>query len=286
MPYDKFEWKKGIDGSIYASEFPNNNRNDNVKEKMNDQNSGNRGKGGGGGGGGGFDRDRDRDRERKLPPPWIRFRKSDGKIWEKVINLRRGHKRSAVWYCPNFLEYKEAQDLFHTLMGRKAEFSRDFYFKNGHKIPTPRFVASYADEDISYTYSGNIRGGKPWLPCLRKLRDRISPYCSHKLNFALCNLYEDGQHSIGWHADNEEDIIQSSTIASISLGATRTFQFKDFEQYADEPTTNLRLAHGSLVLMEQETQHLFKHRVPKESQVEETRINITLRSILPPQSSR
>jgi len=142
--------------------------------------------------------------------------------------------------------------------------------------------SSFADDDITYTYSGNQRKGSPWNIHLRNLRDRINPYCSHKINYALCNLYEDGQHSIGWHADNEPDIMPCSTIASISLGATRSFQFKDFEQYDDEPTIDIDLSHGSLLLMEQDTQLLFKHRIPKEALVEKLRINITFRSIMPP----
>jgi len=93
-------------------------------------------------------------------------------------------------------------------------------------------------------------------------------------NAVLCNLYQNGNDSVGLHADAEPEM--GPVIASVSLGAERLFRLKGKNgavAFAE------RLAHGSLFIMAGKTQKNFKHEVPKEPDVAQPRINLTFRHI-------
>ena len=90
----------------------------------------------------------------------------------------------------------------------------------------------------------------------------------------LCNLYRNGNDSVGLHADAEPEM--GPVIASVSLGAERLFRFKGQNgsvAFAE------RLPHGSLLIMAGQTQKNLKHEVPKEPDVHQPRINLTFRRI-------
>jgi alkylated DNA repair dioxygenase AlkB len=93
-------------------------------------------------------------------------------------------------------------------------------------------------------------------------------------NAVLCNLYRNGNDSVGLHADAEPEM--GPVIASVSLGAERLFRLKGQNgavAFAE------RLPHGSLLIMAGKTQQNFKHEVPKEPDVAQPRINLTFRHI-------
>ena len=93
-------------------------------------------------------------------------------------------------------------------------------------------------------------------------------------NAVLCNLYRNGNDSVGLHADAEPEM--DPVIASISLGAERLFRLKGQNgtvAFAEQ------LPHGSLFIMAGKTQKNFRHEVPKEPDVDQPRINLTFRRI-------
>ena len=93
-------------------------------------------------------------------------------------------------------------------------------------------------------------------------------------NAVLCNLYRNGNDSVGLHSDAEPEM--GPVIASVSLGAERLFRLRErngtvaFAQ---------RLSHGSLFIMAGMTQKNFRHEVPKEADADQPRINLTFRRI-------
>jgi alkylated DNA repair dioxygenase AlkB len=93
-------------------------------------------------------------------------------------------------------------------------------------------------------------------------------------NAVLCNLYRNGNDSVGLHADAEPEM--GSIVASVSLGMERVFRLK-----REDGTVAFseRLPHGSLLIMAGDTQRNFKHEVPKEPHVTQPRINLTFRRI-------
>jgi alkylated DNA repair dioxygenase AlkB len=93
----------------------------------------------------------------------------------------------------------------------------------------------------------------------------------------LINRYRDGSDSVDWHADDEPELGPRPLIVSVSLGASRRFQFRR----RDDPTTRVDtwLHHGDVVVMSGDTQHRWLHRVPKERGVVAERLCLTFRHV-------
>jgi len=186
-----------------------------------------------------------------------------------------------IYYDGHFLPPEEATDLFATLLGKCAWERRKASF--GHAVP--RDEAYYGDPGTHYTYSRRLYTPLPWIPELLSLKLRIeeatplAAYANSGLpksgyNAVLCNLYRDGNGSVGLHADAEPEM--GPVIASVSLGAERLFRLKRRDGtvvFAE------RLTRGSLLIMAGDTQKNFKHEVPKEPGVTLPRLNLTFRRI-------
>ncbi len=147
------------------------------------------------------------------------------------------------------------------------------------KTYTPsRRTASYGDPGTKYKYSGTEKNPDRWTPNLLKIKEMVETATGREYNFVLCNLYPDGNSYIGYHCDNEKDIVPGSTIASISLGAERDFLLKKKDE-KDRPPIKVSLPSGSLLTMEGSTQENWKHSVPARKKVRGKRINLTFRRV-------
>ena len=186
-----------------------------------------------------------------------------------------------IYYEERFLPPEDASRFLQVLLN-KCAWKRH---KTSFGYPVPRDEAYYGDPETRYTYSRREYQPLPWLPELLALKSRLeeatpaSAYTNLSLpalgyNAVLCNLYRDGNDSVGLHADAEPEM--GPVIASLSLGATRLFRLK-----AKDGTVAFseRLPGGSLLIMAGQTQKNLKHEVPKEPRVTEARINLTFRRI-------
>ena len=95
-------------------------------------------------------------------------------------------------------------------------------------------------------------------------------------NSILVNYYKTGKSGINFHADDEPSIIPGSKIASLSIGAVRTF---DIVHKQGGPMTSLQLPSGSLLVMGNSCQKYFKHRIRPEPHITGSRINLTFRQL-------
>ena len=186
-----------------------------------------------------------------------------------------------IYYEKSFLPPEEATDLFNILR-TKCAWQRH---RSSFKYAVPRDEAYYGDPGTNYTYSRREYKPLTWIPELLSLRTRVEEatppiaYSNLSLprmgyNAVLCNLYQNGNDSVGLHADAEPEM--GPVIASVSLGAERLFRLKGKDgavAFAE------RLPHGSLFIMAGKTQKNFKHEVPKEPDVAQPRINLTFRHI-------
>ncbi|MGA8310987.1 MAG: alpha-ketoglutarate-dependent dioxygenase AlkB [Terriglobales bacterium] len=186
-----------------------------------------------------------------------------------------------IYYDRHFLQPDEATELFDTLLSKCVWERRRTSF--GHVVP--RDEAYYGDPGTHYTYSRREYQPLPWLQELLSLRVRVeeatpvAAYANLSLprtgyNAVLCNLYRDGNDSVGLHADAEPEM--GPVIASVSLGAERLFRLN---RKGGTVAFWERLPHGSLFIMAGNTQKNFKHEVPKERGVVQPRINLTFRNI-------
>ena len=75
----------------------------------------------------------------------------------------------------------------------------------------------------------------------------------------------------------EEALGKNTTIASLSFGAVRKFLFK---HKLSRQTIPVILENGSLLVMKDETQTHWLHRLPPTKLVSKPRINLTFRTIV------
>jgi alkylated DNA repair dioxygenase AlkB len=145
----------------------------------------------------------------------------------------------------------------------------------GKRIVTSRKVAWFGE--VPYSYSGTTKEARPWTKELQVLKATVEERCGTTFNSCLLNLYHDGSEGMGWHSDDEKSIARNSCIASISLGAERKFSFKH-KRSGD--TLSVLLETGSLLVMKDETQTHWLHRLPPTKKIATPRINLTFRTIV------
>ncbi|WP_371196228.1 alpha-ketoglutarate-dependent dioxygenase AlkB [Glaciecola sp. SC05] len=148
----------------------------------------------------------------------------------------------------------------------------------GKRMKVPRLQAWYGDADAGYSYSGLMMEPLPWEDKLFKLKEYCEQSCQTRFNSVLVNLYRDGQDSMGMHADNEPELGVDPVIASVSLGATRNF---DFKHKQSSEKRRIALSNGSLLIMRGSTQQYWQHGISKTKKVDSERINFTFRYVLP-----
>jgi len=134
----------------------------------------------------------------------------------------------------------------------------------------------------NYQYSGLNWPGKEFPEWFIKITKIIMTNFNLKKmpNSCNINLYKDGSEGVGWHSDNES-IFQSkyrdSMIISLSLGATRKFQFK--KQANNNNPISINLKSGDILTMEGLFQRFYFHRIIPEYYIEKNRVNFTWRWI-------
>ena len=146
----------------------------------------------------------------------------------------------------------------------------------GRPRPTKRMSCAFGDIGLRYRYSGQVKVAKPWPAVLFYVLTELREDLETPFNYALCNLYPDGEAGIGAHADDEAAIVKGSHIVGLSLGAERDFIISTKE---GERVTSVELEHGSLVAMWDDTQAHYKHALPPRTKVSKPRVSITFRSM-------
>ncbi len=181
-----------------------------------------------------------------------------------------------IWLFERFLDVDEAQGLLEVLVAT-TPWCQEPIRMFGREILQPRLIAWHGDPGATYTYSGARHEPAPWTPPLESIRDRLLPITG-PFNSVLCNLYRDGRDRMGWHADDEPELGPSPKIASVSLGATRSFLLKH-DIRKDLETVRILLASGSLLVMQGPTQRCWKHAVPGTLRPVGPRLNLTFRNV-------
>lgn len=146
----------------------------------------------------------------------------------------------------------------------------------GKKITTKRMVAWYADQAYEYTYSGIQKIALPWNQTLLTLKEIVEKESQQTYNSCLLNLYPSGQQGMAWHSDAEKDLKKDGAIASLSFGAERKFSFK---HKTSMHKVDILLEDGSLLVMKDNTQTNWLHRLPPTKTIHQPRINLTFRTI-------
>ena len=178
-------------------------------------------------------------------------------------------------YHEKVLTDEQIKPLYEELLN-KINWENERVVMFGKEIITKRKVAFYSDPLIAYTYSSKTKIGLPWKDPLIILKNIVESLTKQTYNACLLNLYHNGEEAMGWHSDNEKEIIANSTIASLSIGASRKFSFK---HKVTKETISIQLGNGSLLEMKGTIQTHWLHTLPKSKKITESRINLTFRQM-------
>ncbi len=181
-----------------------------------------------------------------------------------------------VNYYGKILNHQEA-DYFLKALLNNIEWRNDEAIIFGKKIITRRKVAWYGAKPFEYTYSNTTKLALPWTKELLELKTMVEQKTGETFNSCLLNLYHNGSEGMAWHSDGEKDLKKNGAIGSLSFGAPRKFAFKHKKT---NEKIELILEHGSLLVMKDETQSYWLHRLPPTKLISEPRVNLTFRTII------
>lgn len=183
---------------------------------------------------------------------------------------------ASVEYYPNFFDVNQSKLLFEKLL-HEIPWQQDNITVFGKTHPQPRLTALFGNEGKQYSYSNIIMKPHSWNPLLMFIKSEIEAVCNENFTTVLLNLYRNGKDSNGWHADNEKELGRNPIIASVSFGAERIFHLQ--HNSISDAKQKIILQNGSLLIMKDETQHFWKHQIPKTTKEIGPRINLTFRII-------
>lgn len=178
-------------------------------------------------------------------------------------------------YAGRFLSPEQSEGLLHALIAdvpwQQAEITLF-----GRKVLTPRLSCWMGDAGAVYRYSNTTFAPAPWLDSVLALKRQVEAAAGTPFNSVLLNYYRNGQDAMGWHSDDEPELGPQPVIASVSLGGVRRFLLR---RKGGGPSSAIELAHGSLLLMQGDTQENYQHSLPRTAKAVQARINLTFRKI-------
>lgn len=176
-------------------------------------------------------------------------------------------------FISHFINRDYSQELIDSI-----KWSQDKMNMFGKVVDLPRLTAWYGDKDATYTYSGIKNTPLPWTNLLIELKNKIEAYSGEDFNSVLLNYYRSEKDHMGWHTDDEKELGLNPTIASLSFGEVRLFEFRHHKD-KELPKISIKTECGSLVIMKGETQKYWRHRIAKTSLPMGPRVNLTFRKI-------
>ena len=185
-------------------------------------------------------------------------------------------KDGTLNYYGSVFSSLDATNYFDALLNT-IEWKNDEIILFGKKIVTKRKVAWYGDSGIEYTYSNTTKKALVWTKELLEIKSLIEERTGSTFNSCLLNFYHSGEEGMGWHSDDEKELEKNGAIASVSFGAERKFSFKHKK---DQTTFSILLENGSLLVMKDEIQLFWQHKLAPTKMVKSARINLTFRRVL------
>ena len=100
----------------------------------------------------------------------------------------------------------------------------------------------------------------PWITKTLEIKNKIEPQAKVIFKSVLLNLYYHGNDSITYHTGAEPELGKNPIIATLNFGDTRKFQLRHINT---KEKLEIKLAHGSLIIMQGELQYFCQHYVTK-----------------------
>jgi alkylated DNA repair dioxygenase AlkB len=124
---------------------------------------------------------------------------------------------------------------------------------------------------------------QPFPAYVQELVDPLNARYGVELDSCLVNLYRDGNDAVAWHADTVRKTMRDPLVATVSLGARRTFLVRPVDGGA--VVRRYKPGEGDLIVMGGAMQHDWHHTVPREKTASGARMSVTLRHSRPTAAS-
>ena len=183
------------------------------------------------------------------------------------------------YLCTNFFSNEEGSRIIKDLDDQLEYVPREELRYRGHQLGRSKnFQCDVVDSSLtSYQYPGSRKDvWGPWTNTGRELRDVLRTRTGEQVNSLVANLYVDGNDKITAHSDKPEDIQRSTSILTISLGATRTLELTTNN---GSKTIHVPLPHGSLFVLGWKTNAQYKHAVLRTDEGVGRRFGLTFRTL-------
>lgn len=191
-----------------------------------------------------------------------------------LLNSALKLKDAQIEYYPQFFNQQQSDDWFNYLLAN-IEWRQETIQVYGKRHLTPRLSCWMGDADLDYSYSGMTMQPVKWDAQVLTIKSLLEQKLKHSFNSVLLNYYRDGRDSNGWHSDDEPELGKNPVIASVTFGYERDFQLR---HKLTNDRYQLKLEHGSVLLMSGTTQQFWQHQIPKRANAE-SRLNLTFRTI-------
>jgi alkylated DNA repair dioxygenase AlkB len=185
-----------------------------------------------------------------------------------------------VDYISGFYPKNKADKLYHMLLGT-LNFEAPSKKRGDEIIKQPRLSVWFGPKDLPYSYSYVTLQAHEFSSnsIMAHIKADVESRFGVTFNSCLVNLYRDNKDGVGWHADDEKSLGYKPTIASLSFGDTRRFEFCHKSDKLRRPIFGFHLEHGSGLLMKGDVQERWLHCVPREYHDRKPRLNLTFRTI-------
>lgn len=147
----------------------------------------------------------------------------------------------------------------------------------GKVVNTPRWQQTYLRD---YYFSGMMHKALPLPVEFQPFLDWANTVSANVVyNQVLVNWYGDGNHYIGAHTDDEQQLVPLSPVLSVSLGQERIFRIR--QKRTNDIVVDIPMPNNTYMIMGGKVQRNYLHEVPKVSGTKgsqmDKRINITFR---------
>ena len=176
---------------------------------------------------------------------------------------------------PDFMAADSAASLLQAALA-DFDWQQERFVMFGRRVTAPRLSVCFGEPGAAYRYSGVERRAEPWPEAVSGLAKRVSTALRWHTNFVLVNRYRSGQDYLGWHSDDERDLGPAPIVATVSIGAPRTFRMA--ARRKGGRNHDVVLEDGSLFLMWGRSQRDYRHCVPRRMRETGERLSFSFRS--------
>jgi alkylated DNA repair dioxygenase AlkB len=198
-------------------------------------------------------------------------------VTDPVLDPFRIHMPDAcVYYIPDLIDDAISKRWYDDLFNLSTWY-RPTLKVYGKSVLQSRQIAAYAnDPELVVKYSGaTVELHNDYPTVLSSIQELVEQKLGVHFDHVMLNRYDSGDVYIGLHADS----LENRVIATVTLGAERTFVMRHRTVKGDAGIRKWRLGNGSLFIMQGDTQRFWRHEIPKEPKIQEGRISLTFRQL-------